>query len=331
MPVFSFTVEFYATQAGVRDGDLRENVDRAVACQLEALRRYDEDWAIVFPDDYIEFEPLGLPMRSDPDLPAIPTAYLPFERDTLRGFRIPDAARAMRMPLQLEMLRRVKRAVGDTALVMGRVAAPFSALALVYGIQPAMLATRDDPRLLADNLRFFVEHQAAFGQAQLAAGADLVWLGDCCAASCFLGPGPYARFAFEPAFQTAEALGRAGGLVIYHNAETSPAHLRYQVQLPVQAVNVGERNGARIAELKRQLAPKLCLMGNFDPKLLRDATPHEVEAAAEQMIRENLPGGHYIFCTGEGVMRTTPPANYEAMCRTVRRLGLEAPRLVAGG
>ena len=327
MPLVSLAMEFYAHQAGVSDEDLRENVDAAVGCVLDALRRYDEDWAIVFPDDYIEFEPLGLPMRVARDLPAMPAAYLPFTRDTLRRLTIPDSARAMRMPLHLEMIRRVKRAVGAEALVMGRIAAPYSSLALVYGIERLMLGTLLDADLVQDNLEFFVEHQIAFGKAQLAAGADLLWLGDCCAASTFISPDQYAIFAFEPAARVAEAIVANDGLVIYHSAETSLAHLRYQVQLPVHALNIGERK-ARIAQLKRELDPKLCLMGNFDPKLLRDGTPDEVSRATEQMVRENLPGGRYIFNTGEGVMRTTPPENYEAMCQAARRVGLLAPQLI---
>ena len=54
-------------------------------------------------------------------------------------------------------------------------------------------------------------------------------------------------------------------------------------------------------------------MGNFNPILLRDGSPEQVAEAAEKMIRENLPGGRYIFNTGEGVMCNSPPANVAAM------------------
>lgn len=57
----------------------------------------------------------------------------------------------------------------------------------------------------------------------------------------------------------------------------------------------------------------MCLMGNFDPLLLRDGSPAEVARVTERMIQENLPGGRYIFNTGEGVMCNSPPANVAAM------------------
>ncbi len=86
MPVFSLSWEFHQLQAGVTERQARLDVAKAVACQVEAVRKYDEDWAIIFPDDYIEFEPLGLPMRDDEGHPTMPTAYLPFDRETLRHF-----------------------------------------------------------------------------------------------------------------------------------------------------------------------------------------------------------------------------------------------------
>ena len=60
-------------------------------------------------------------------------------------------------------------------------------------------------------------------------------------------------------------------------------------------------------------------MGNFDPMVLRDGTPEQVAAETTSMVRENLPGGGYIFNTGEGVMTNSPPANVEAMMMAAKK------------
>ncbi|MGO9356463.1 MAG: uroporphyrinogen decarboxylase family protein, partial [Xanthobacteraceae bacterium] len=219
MPVFSLSFLFHQSQAGVTDRQARLDVAKAVACQVEGVRKYDEDWAAIFPDDYIEFEPLGLAMRDDEEHPTMPTAYLPFRRETLRRFRIPDAKREMRLPIHLEMLRRLKDQLGNSVLVMGRIAAPFSTLGLIYGIEELMVGMLTEPDLVRDNLKFFVDHQIAFGQAQLDAGADLLWLGDCCASSRFCSLDHCCRFAFDAAAEVAAALKRSGGLLIYHACE----------------------------------------------------------------------------------------------------------------
>jgi uroporphyrinogen decarboxylase len=315
-PVLALGLEFDMEQFGVSCAESRTDVERLVWCKTEAVKRFDYDLAEIFPDDYIEFEPLGLHMTDAPDRPTMPLEYLPMDRTTLRRFRLPDPYRDMRLPIHLEMIRRTKQALGDRVVVMGRIAAPFSTLGLVYGIDTLLVTMLDDPAVVRDNLRFFIEHQIAFGQAQLEAGADLLWLGDCVAASKFLRPEWFAEFALAAAAEVATALTRQGGLVIYHACETSLPHLRLEVQIPASAVSVGE--GADLAHVREELGPGKCLTGNFDPLLLRDGTPEQVAAATTRMVRANLATPGYVFNTGEGVMRNSPAANVEAMMRTAR-------------
>ena len=329
MPAFALGLELDMRLAGVDHEAQRTDVDKAVAGIVAAVRRFDYDWGMVFPDDYIEFEPLGLKMSHPPDGPAMAAEYLPLERATLGTLRIPEARREMRLPLHLEMIRRLKAALGDTVCVTGRIAAPFSAGALVYGIDRWLMAMLDEPELVRDNIAFFVDHQIAFGRAQLEAGADLLWLGDCVAGSSFIGPGQYERFALEPAARVVEAMNAAGGLVIYHSAEVSLPHLRLQAGLPPCGINVGE--GPRLAVLREALGARRCLLGNFDPKLLRDGRPGDVAEAAAAMVRENLPAGGYIFNTGEGIMENSPAANVEAMMAAVKAAVSETGPPPAGG
>ena len=224
------------------------------------------------------------------------------------------------------MLRQLKEQLGESVLVMGRIAAPFSAVGLVYGIEELMIGLVTQPDLVKDNAKFFIDHQIAFGRAQIEAGADLLWLGDCCASSAFCSPDHFSEFAFDSAAEVAGALMAEGGLLIYHSAETSLAHLAKQIQLPVHAVNCGE--GICITKVKRALEPELCLMGNFDPFLLRDGSPEQVAEATERMIDENLRGARYIFNTGEGVMCNSPPANVAAMLDAAKKLAPRARTLI---
>lgn len=316
VPIFALGEEFDMLWNGLSCRQLRTDVEATVRGMVRAVEHFDYDWAMVFPDDYIEFEPLGLTMHSDPDHPAMVDTYLPMTRDTLRGFKLPDPARDMRLPIHLEMIRRVHAALGDRVCVTSRIAAPFSALGLIYGIETLLVQMLDEPELLRDNLKFFIDHQIAFGKAQLQAGAHALWLGDCVASSQFLSPANFADFAAEAAAAVAAALVNAGAIVIYHTAETSTPHVKLQVELPVSAVNIGEH--VSIAQLRDELGPKRCLMGNFDPKLLRDGTPKQVATATEAMLRENAAQAGYIFNTGEGVMANSPAANIEAMMRTAK-------------
>jgi uroporphyrinogen decarboxylase len=316
VPVFALGQEVNQRLAELTCGQYRRDVDLVVRSEVDAIRRFDYDWGMIFPDDYVEFEPLGLRMRHDEDRPAMASEPLPLNRETLRRFRLPDPDSDMRLPAHLEMIRRLKAAVGDSACVFGRIAAPYTAPALIYGIEAWLIAMLDEPDLMRDNIAFFEDHQVAFGKAQLEAGADALWLGDCVADSAFISREHYLRFAFDPAARTIERLNAAGGLVIYHTGETVIAHLQCQAQLPPCAINVGE--GICIADVKRACGRRRCFAGNFDPMLLRDGTPDQVAHATDRMVRENMPGGGYIFNTGEGVMYTTPAENVDAMMRAAR-------------
>jgi uroporphyrinogen-III decarboxylase len=187
-PVFSLGLDFDTTQAGLTCRQIRTDIDAMVRCKVEAVQRFDYDLVEIFPDDYIEFEPLGLAMNDAPDVPVMPLTYLPMTRDMLNAFRLPDPRTDMRLPLHLAMLEGLKAAVGNTACVMGRIAAPFSAQALVYGIDTLLIAMLEDPALVHDNLCFFTEHQIMFGHAQLEAPMSCGWVTaspppDSCAAS----------------------------------------------------------------------------------------------------------------------------------------------------
>ncbi len=96
----------------------------------------------------------------------------------------------------------------------------------------------------------------------------------------------------------------------------------------MHAVTCGE--GLCIAQAKQAPHPRLCLMGNFDPILLRDGSPEQVARATEELIGRNLPGGGYIFNTGEGVMCNSPTANVAAMLDTARTFASRTGELIRG-
>lgn len=315
-PLFALGLEFDMAMSGITCGESRHDAEKTAQGTLAAIERFGYDWAMVFPDDYVEFEPLGLKMQDDPETPAMPSEYLPMDREKLGRFRIPDATSEMRLPIHLETIRSLKEKLGNTVCVVGRIAAPFSSLALVYGMNEVLTNVLLEPDLVRDNMRFFVDHQVAFGKAQFDAGADILWLGDCVASSKLIRVEHYEEFAFGPAAEVASTLSQENKHIIYHAAETAVPHLKLETQLPVSAVNIGE--GVSIAGVRQELDTSMCLMGNFDPILLRDGSPDEVSLATERMVAENSRGGGYIFNTGEGITPDTPPENVLAMMEAAR-------------
>ena len=319
VPVFALGEEFDVEMYGA---DYREYIvspEKMVECQVQAVERFDYDWILLHPDDYIEFEPLGIRTTADARIPPAAVSSLPATRDALRDLKSPDPARAGRMPVHLEALGGLKSAFGDDLCVAGRVAAPFSSVALLYGVQEGLILVLDDPDLFRDTAEFFVELMTIWGIAQLDAGADAIWLGDCVASSGFLSPQHYADFAVEPAERVSDALRDHGGIVIYHAGEESLDHLRLAAP-HFEIINVGE--GIDLAQVKAELGDQVCLSGNANPiGLMNCSDLAQVEAQTRRIVESGKPGGGYVFNTGEGIPRQTRPEVVRTMVQAARRYG----------
>ena len=319
VPVFALGEEFNVGMYHVDYGEYIWSAEKMVECQVQAVRRFDYDWILLHPDDYIEFEPLGIETTVQERIPPAPITNPPATRGTLNNLKLPQAHKDGRMPVHLEALAGIKSAYGNSLVVSGRVAAPFSSVALLYGIGQALILLLDDPDLFHDTTEFFVELMTMWGVAQIEAGADAIWLGDCVACSGFLSPQHYADFAVEPAKRVSEAITEAGGIVIYHAGEDSLEHL--QIGAPhFDIINVGE--GIDLKVVKDAIGDKVCLSGNADPiRLMNCSDLSEVEAETERIVEAGKPGGGYIFNTGESIPRQTAPQAVQTMIRAAKRRG----------
>ncbi|HOI45746.1 MAG TPA: uroporphyrinogen decarboxylase family protein, partial [Candidatus Aminicenantes bacterium] len=84
-------------------------------------------------------------------------------------------------------------------------------------------------------------------------------------------------------------------------------------------VNVGP--GIDIGSAKELLRGKVCLSGNLEPiQILMNGTAEQVAGETERIMKIAIPGGGYIFNTGEMNPRDVPEANMRAMIRTAKAL-----------
>lgn len=313
VPILPITLEFDMRCAGMTYRQNRTDMDKIVKMNVDAVSRFNYDWSLIFPDDYIEWEPFGLDMLEEEDIPVIPRKYLSANRDVLDNMLFPDIHKDGRMPFYLECQRRVKEKLGDGTLLGGRVAAPFTSVGLLFGTDSLMITMIDDPKLIKDTMEKISEYIINWGLAQRQAGVDVLWIGDCMASSLFISPPAFAEMAAPYVEKIAVELKKSGLFLIYHNSESSTEHIKMQCDLEsIDAINLGE--AASISEIKKITNNKKCLMGNIDPLgILRDSTPETIAQETTKMIEENKQGGGYIFCTSEGTTQNTPTKNIEAM------------------
>ncbi|NIM94008.1 MAG: hypothetical protein GTO18_09905 [Anaerolineales bacterium] len=82
-----------------------------------------------------------------------------------------------------------------------------------------------------------------------------------------------------------------------------------------------EQGAMDIRLMKQMYGDRLCLMGNVDLNLLCDASPSEVEAEVQALIRDLAPGGGYILSSGNSLAGYLKPENILAMREAVKRIG----------
>jgi uroporphyrinogen decarboxylase len=81
------------------------------------------------------------------------------------------------------------------------------------------------------------------------------------------------------------------------------------------------QGGVDIAEVKRQVGDRVCLIGNVSCAALDTGTDEEVVDSARYALRHGMPGGGYIFATSNCIYTGMDPARYELMLEVWRKEG----------
>ncbi len=318
LPVFCLSQEFDAKYSELTYREYIRSPEQIVETQLEVMEAFGWDWAWLHLDDTLEFEALGVGVAEGGENVVPCTAgHRDFDREALDSLEVPDP-RSARMPLLLDAAAGLRAEVGNSKCITGRVAAPFSAVTLIFGMERAMLTMLDDPDLFADALAFAEEQAISWGLAQIEAGCHAIWLGDCNASLHLISPHHYEQWALEPCRRVTEAFQEAGGLVFLHNSEENLEGLKLQSETNPDVLSVGP--GLDMAVAIEEFAGAQPLMGNIDPiALLTDGSVSEVAAETGRQVRLMAEGG-CIFNSGECVPREARRENLHAMADTARQI-----------
>ena len=322
LPVFACSEEFDVRWDGrYTYEELCQDGTKIADVWSRAIEEFDYDWAWVQVDDCFEMEPLGVVCRGEGNILRATVGHLKPAAETVRALKIPDPGSAGRMPEKLEAIRLLRRRFGDSILIEGSCAAPYSAVGLLYGLEEAMLLGLGEPELLADTCRFFVEAQARYIRAQVEAGAQAVWLGDCNAFSGLLSVEQYRKFALPSCRKLVEEAHASGAIVHLHDSEISLPHLLAEAETGADIINCGP--AADITAVRGELGGKRCFSGNLDPiEVLMRGKPADVARETERIVSAGRSGGGYLFNTGEMNPRDVPVENMKAMIASARRAGV---------
>ena len=255
----------------------------------------------------VEFPEDGLPLRKSPLL------VLPAD---LRNLKPVHPSSGRRMSDRVEAVRILRKEVGGDVPVLGWVEGALAAVNVLRGDTALMLDLYDRPEWVQDCLEFMVEIEIEFARAQIAAGADIVGLGDAIASQ--VSPAMYEEFALPYEQRIFKAVHDMGALARLHICGNTRRILGLMSQSGADIIDLDWMVDLHSAASRYgHKGPAIC--GNFDPvRVMLRGTPEVVREAV--VTCATLTGTRGISAAGCEIPDGTPHENLLAQTEALSNL-----------
>jgi MtaA/CmuA family methyltransferase len=310
LPRMPITMMFAADQLGKPYGRYATDFRTMVEAQLLTAERFGFDYVSVISDPACEAADCGATAHFfDDQPPAIDeTAALLIDKKRLATLKMPDPSRGRRMQNRIAAGALFHEKVGGQLAVEGWIEGPCAEAADLRGINRLMTDFFDDPAFIRDLFEFTLQLGLKFAKAQLAAGADLIGVGD--AAASLVGPKLYEEFVLPYERRLIDGIHAQGGSVRMHICGNINRILAPVGSLKCEMVDIDSM--VSLSAARAAMGPDHVLAGNISPvKVLRNGTAQTVAEAIHRCHAEA--GERYIIAAGCEVPRDTPPENVLAM------------------
>lgn len=287
-----------------------------VASNLAVQPVFDFDIVQAISDPYreahdlgseIEFPDDGMPMLMQPAI---------LEYDDLKKLKYVAPENGKRMSDRLEALRSFRAQVGGQVPIMGWVEGALAEAADVRGINELMVDLVIEPAWVEELLEKCCEVEIAFAQAQVAAGADIIGLGD--AVASLVNVEFYQKYALPYEKRIFDAVHDMGALTRLHICGRTAHITDHMVQSGADIIDIDWMvDFQRAAET---IGDRAAVCGNFDPvRVMLQGSPDQVRAATNACYQ--VGGPRWLSAGGCEIPDGTPFANLYAQADMLREIG----------
>lgn len=315
IPCMPITMMFASHFAGAPY--LRYATDHRVqiAAQLKLAKHFRLDHVSVISDPCCEAADCGADVTFFDDAPPAFKEENSFlrEKSALVSLRAPAPHRGARMRNRINAVHGLATAVGSDLLVEGWIEGPCGEATALRGINRLMVDFYDDPNFVQDLADFVVEMEISFARAQIAAGADLIGIGD--PAASLIGPARYEQFVLPATQRMVDAIHDAGAVCRLHICGNNLPILPAMAKLGCEIIDVDSR--VPMAKARQAVGQDQVLVGNLDPvRSIQDGTPGTIRA--ELITCHQEAGPLHIVGGGCEIPRGTPVENFGALVEFAR-------------
>ena len=240
--------------------------------------------------------------------------------EDLRDFRVPDPRKD---PL-LKAVRKVARRFRGRRAVMVVGRAVFAASWYLCGMQRLLESYLLEPEFAGALARMVVEYNRELHRLAIAEGADLIVLGDDYAhkTGTIMSPDHFREFVLPGLAEVVQNVKSHGAYCVKHTDGNIWAILDDIVNTGIDGIGPLEPGaGMDLAEVRRAVGQRVCMVGNIDVDLLCRGSAEQVRQSTLALIRTVSPGGGHILSSGNSITSAVQPENFRAMVETAHQHG----------
>ena len=265
-------------------------------------------------------EAMGCKLRIVEDAnPSVAERLVKSPRD-LEGLRPPDPERDGRLPVYLKAVDLLKSKVEGRVPLFSYVPGPLTLSGVIYGTDNLMIDIIRDPDLIHDLNRLTAEASKEFAVAKVAHGIDVVVVADPTASTSLISPGMFKEFSLPYLMDVFRSIDEAGAIPSLHICGKTGPILEEMAGAGARILEID--SVVDLAEAKRRVGKRICLMGNVDTTTLLTGKPSDVELEVRSCIENAAVGGGFILSSGCEVPLNTPIENVRAMIQATRKHGI---------
>ncbi len=230
------------------------------------------------------------------------------DKSALTRLPSPDSVFGASMEDRVRGVELLRQRVGNDLIVEGWVEGPCSDAADFRGMNRLMIDFSDDPEFVAHLFEYSVELATRFAAAQIAAGADIIGIGD--PPSSLVGPRMYQQQVWPWQKKLVDAIHANGAKVRLHVCGNTRRILADIRRLGCDLVDVD--SPVPMEQARALAGPAQALIGNLDPvRDVRNGSPKSIQKSLEAL--QQKAGERWIVAAGCEIVRDTPHENLHAM------------------
>ena len=201
----------------------------------------------------------------------------------------------------------------------------FNYAADLCGMENLMVAPYTDEAGYAALMEALTEHMIACNVPLVEGGADAIGIQGHIANARSVSPEYFMTHVYPYEKRLVDAIHACGAFTVYHNCGCARAFYPCYRDLGMtvwETVSEPPQGDNDLAEAKRVMGDRVCLLGNLDQvNFLKTATPAVVAGKTREIVEIGKPGGRYLFAASDFLEKGTPLENVKAMLQAAIEVG----------